>query len=189
LIGINVTNTYLLANYHQVINLTKFGAGEEKEKQIGIQRFAGILAQQLIEMSKKIPQGDARLRFRPEETLNVITITSATATADFSLPTIDSSLQGKRILQSLQDANGMYHHLGKYDVTLNPGGRKRTKMRKCKLCLANGKCCDVGQYCVTCGESFSLCNKIDDKENDCFLKHVKAVKRITWQTNKNAAVP
>ncbi len=189
LIGINVTDTYLLANYHQVFNVTKFGAVEEREKQISIQRFAGILAQQLIEMSKKIPQGDSRLRFRPEDGLNVVTITSATATADFSSPTIDSSLQGKRILRSLQDANGMYHHLGKYDVTLNPCGRKRTKMRKCKLCLANGKCCDVGQYCVTCGESFSLCNKIDDKENDCFLKHVKAIKRMTRQTNKNAALP
>jgi hypothetical protein len=110
---------------------------------------------------------------------------SAGSSGNVSSPTIDSSLQGKRIIRLLRDANGTFHHLIKYEVTLDPSGRKRTKMRKCKLCLANNKHCDVGQYCVTCGESFSLCNKTEDKEKDCFLKHVSAIKkRITRQTKK-----
>jgi hypothetical protein len=64
LVGINVTDAYLLANYHKVINFLP-NACEEKEQKISIQQFAGILTQQLIDMAKKIstpPQ-----RFLPEE--------------------------------------------------------------------------------------------------------------------------
>jgi hypothetical protein len=47
MIGINVTDAYLLANYHGVINVSRNG-NEEKEKQVSIQRFAGILANNLL---------------------------------------------------------------------------------------------------------------------------------------------
>jgi hypothetical protein len=182
MICINVTDTYLLANYHGVINVSKIG-NKEKEKQVSIQRFAGILAQQLVDLLKKF-QGTS-LRFFPEDILDVVVVSASSAsTTNISSPTIDSSLQGKRIIQLLPDANGTFHHLIKYEVTLDPSGRKRTKMRKCKLCLSNNKRCNVGQYCVSCGESYSLCNKTEEREKDCFLKHVSAIKRITRQTKE-----
>jgi hypothetical protein len=106
------------------------------------------------------------------------------STANYSSPTIDSSLRRKSIFHSLNDANGTSHHLVKYDVTLDPYGRRRMEMRKCKLCLAQNKHCDDSFYCVTCGESYSLCIKSMEREKDCFLKHVSAIKRITWQTKK-----
>jgi hypothetical protein len=182
MICINVTDTYLLANYHGVINVSKIG-NKEKEKQVSIQRFAGILAQQLVDLSKKF-QGTS-LRFFPEDCLDVVVVSASSAsTTNISSPTINSSLQGKSIIRLLPDANGTFHQLIKYKVTLDPSGRKRTKMRKCKLCLSNNKRCNVGQYCVSCGESYSLCNKTEEREKDCFLKHVSAIKRITRQTKE-----
>jgi len=188
-VGINVTDAFLLANYHKLINYSSNGC-EEKEQKISIQQFAGILAHQLLELARKV-NGPAQ-KYRSEDNgMSEIEFfhVSAGSSGIISSPTIDSSLQGKRIIRSLCDSNGTFHHLIKYEVTLEPSGRKRTKMRKCKLCLANNKRCDVGQYCVTCGESFSLCNKTEDKEKDCFLKHVSAIKRITRQTKKNAVLP
>jgi hypothetical protein len=45
LLGINITDTYLLANHHRVINY--FGEQGE-EKSISIQQFAGTLYYQLL---------------------------------------------------------------------------------------------------------------------------------------------
>jgi hypothetical protein len=50
LLGINVTDTYLLANHHRVVNY--FGNRGE-EKSIGIQRFAGMLSYQLLKDAKQ----------------------------------------------------------------------------------------------------------------------------------------
>jgi hypothetical protein len=104
LVGINVPDAYLLANYHKVINFLP-NACEEKEQKINIQGFLGILAQQLIDTAKKIsgpPQ-----RFLPEE--------------------------------SEGDNNGNLHCLVRYEVTKDPSGWQRTKMRKCMLCIMKNK--------------------------------------------------
>jgi len=189
-IGINVTDTFLLANYHKVINHSS-NAGEEKEQKISIQRFAGILAQQLIDMAKKI--SGPSLRFLPEDSeCSGVELRISDAKSDFSSPTFAPSLstsvpEEKKTIRSLPDANGMWHHLIRYEVTKDPSGRKRTKMRKCKLCIANNKRRDVGQYCFTCGESFSLCSKCEDR--DCFREHVSSIKRITRHTKKNGPLP
>jgi len=55
-------------------------------------------------------------------------------------------------------------------------------MRKCKLCLEQGICCDVGQYCISCGESYSLCNS---EGRNFFHEHLKRIRRITRATKKN----
>jgi len=49
-------------------------------------------------------------------------------------------------------------------------------MHKCKLCIETGKRHAVGQYCVTCGESYSLGDKCDAK--DSFGEHVKKLREI-----------
>ena len=173
LIGITVTDAYLLCNYHNVINC---GVREHQEKKITIQRFAGILAFQLIEMAEKL-QSPGSNKFLPEEVfLNTVTVKES---SDLSSPTLTSSLvvtSGKNVIRSITDSNGLIHHLVKYDITTDPSGRKRTKTRKCKLCLEQGKRRDVGQYCFTCGESTTCCNTM---ERDCFSEHVKQIKRIT----------
>jgi hypothetical protein len=184
LIGINVTDTFLLANYHKVINYSTITEDQDGPK-IGIKRFSGILAFQLIEMAKKLTGGP--LRFLPEEVEVPLIVDGK---SDFSSPTYPetASTEVKRVIRSLCDANGTKHNLVKYDITKDPSGRQRTKMRKCKLCVVkHGKRRDVGQYCFTCGESFSLCNTCEDR--DCFRDHVVEIKRITRHTAKNAALP
>jgi hypothetical protein len=187
LVGINVTDAFLLCNYHQVLNCSK-RSDDDQERKVTIQRFAGILANQLIQFANKQGSGNAG-RFLPEDDIGFAVSISETLT-DLSSPTLTSSLAitgGKNVIRSGSDANGITHFLVKYPVTQDPSGRKRTKMRKCKLCLEQGKRRDVGQYCFTCGESYSLCNTCESR--DCFNEHVKSIKRITRQSKKNASLP
>ena len=181
-IGINVTDVFLLANYHKIINYAT-NACEEKDQKISIQRFSGILVKQLIDLVKKI--SGPPLRFLPEDCLEVQV---NEVTCDISSPTLAAaSSSSEKIIRSLHDANGVLHLLSKYEVTKDPSGQQTTKMRACKICIQKGKCCDVGQYCATCGESFSLCNT--RKDRDCFHEHVSLIKRITRQTKQNANLP
>jgi hypothetical protein len=133
LVGISVTDTFLLANHHKVINYSS-NACKEKEQKISIQRFAGILAQQLIDVAKKI--SGPSLRFLPENSEgNGVELRISNAKSDFSLPTFAPTLSSstpeeKNTIHSLPDANGMLHHLVRYEVTKDLSCRQRTKMRK-----------------------------------------------------------
>ncbi len=101
----------------------------------------------------------------------------------FLAPTLTSSFtitSGKNAIHSEMDANGLFHYLVNYELKKDPSGWRRTNMRKCKLCIEGGKQCDVGQYFITCGESYSLCNKCDSR--DCFDEPLKKIKRITRQS-------
>jgi hypothetical protein len=148
-------------------------------KKIMIQHFAGTLAYQLIEMAKQL-EGSGSSKFFSEVLNKVVTIQDSSSS--FSSPSLTCLLtltcllavtNGKHVIRTSMDANGLVHYLVKYDVTIDPSGQKRTKMRKCKICLEQGKRRDVGQYCFTCGESTSCC---DAKERDCFNEHIKQIK-------------
>jgi len=172
LVGISVTDAFLLSNHHKIINN---GSGSHDDKKISIQRFAGILAHQLLKNAKSL--GSSRLAFMPEEIVPQTSIIS-----DLSSPSLIATASGsdKPVVRSLQDANGKTHYLVKFDVTKNPSGRSRTKKRKCKKCLEGKKRQDVSFYCVTCGENFSFCSNVDGR--DCFKSHVKEIKRIIRRT-------
>ena len=178
LVGITVTDTFLLSTYHKLINLAKRN-DDDQENKVSIQRFAGILAHQLISYAGK-QKGN---KFLPEaDDMEIVVSESGN---DLSSPTITSGIvvtAGKNVIRSSTDANNILHYLVKYDKTTDPSGRKRTKSRKCKLCFEDGKRRDVGQYCITCGENYSLCNKCDDR--DCFGEHIKRIKRTTRHTSK-----
>jgi len=168
LLGINVTDTFLLANHHRIINHTSCPQGEKK---ISIQRFAGILAFQILKNAKRL--GCPRQRFIPEEVQARTTIVSDLSSPSMA-PTVHSD---KPVIRTLQDANGRTHYLVKFDVTKNPSGRSRTKKRKCKKCLEQKKRQDVSFFCITCGENYSYCNNVDGR--DCFKSHVQEIKRAT----------
>jgi hypothetical protein len=179
LIGINVTDTFLLANHHKVINV--YSDPTTGKRKISIQRFAGMLAYQLIKQAKRL--GTAPPRFLPEQDSPPDTIPLCSVSDPSRVGTISdlssdfATLTDKQTIRSLQDANGKSHYLIKYDITKDPSGRSRCKKRKCKLCYENGKRRDVSFYCITCGEGFSFCTKGDGR--DCFKSHVEAIKRKT----------
>ena len=158
LVGINFTNTFLLSSYHQVLNFSKRN-NDDQEQKVSIQRFAGILASQLIQIASK--RSSSNSKFLPEDN-QVLAVSILQSVTDLLSPALSSSFTitaGKNVLCSETDANGLLHYLVKYDVTKDPSGWKRMKMKKCKICIEGGKHRDVGQYCATCGESYSLCNK------------------------------
>jgi hypothetical protein len=86
--GINVTDAYLLANFHKVINCSAVTDDDETEK-IGIKRFAGILAFQLIEMGKKLASGP--LKFLEEDVIEVTVPIVVDGKTDLSSPSFPGS--------------------------------------------------------------------------------------------------
>jgi hypothetical protein len=183
LIGINVTDAFLLATHHKVINASNDTTGKQK---IPIRRFAGMLSLQLIRQAKRLGASPMQHFIPEDDALPVVSVTappSRSGVSDLSSPDF-ASLSDKEIVRALQDANGKTHYLVKYDITRDPSGRSRCKKRKCKLCYENGKRKDVSYYCISCGEGFSFCTKGDGR--DCFKAHVEQIRR---KTRHNADLP
>jgi hypothetical protein len=137
LIGVNVTNTFLLANHHKVINISNSTIGKQK---ISIRRFAGIISNQLIAHARRLSASSSR--FLPDSPLDIIPIVSNKDSSKSGVSDLSSelyTLSKKRAVRSLQDANGKTHYLVKFDITKDPSGRSRCKKRKCKLCYEGGK--------------------------------------------------
>jgi len=82
---------------------------------------------------------------------------------------------------SIADANGLMHLMVKLPLKKGSSGRKRTLARMCKLCKAKNIHHYVTFNCYTCGLSASYCSPDDKHEHDCFLLHVKAIKRSRGQ--------
>ncbi len=123
LIGINTTDTFLLASHHKVINVND-ATGSQK---LSIHQFAGMLAFQLVCQAKKLGTSPMP-RFLPED--DMIPVVSIVAPQSKS----NASLSEKEILCTLQDTNGRTHYLVKYDITKDPSGRSCCKKRKCVNC-------------------------------------------------------
>jgi len=182
LVGITVTDTFLLSIYHQIIDMSK-RSHDDQESKVSIERFARILVHQLINLAEKqkgnkyLPEEEEALRFIFSTSDSRNDLSTQMQTTGFGVTA------GRNVICSSIDANNILHYLIKYDMTTDPCGRKCTKMHKCKLCLEKGKQRDVGQYCITFGESYSLCNNCN--ERDCFGEHIKNIKQITRQTKKS----
>jgi hypothetical protein len=116
LVGINVMCMFLLANHHKLINYSS-NACEEKEQKISIQRFSGLLANQLIELARKI--NDSSLKYQQEDSdISGLEIVAEAKTVSSS-PTFaaSSSSCSLQVIRKLSDASGDSHHLVKYPVT------------------------------------------------------------------------
>jgi len=139
-LGMNVTDSFLLANYQKIINSNSNGSDDKK---ISIQRFAGMLSYQLLKNVKHLGSTSLTPSYLPEE---VACPGKTVVSSDISTP---SDLTEKPIIWSLVDANGKMHYLVKFDITKDPSGRCRTKKRKCKKCFENKKRRDVSFYCIS----------------------------------------
>jgi hypothetical protein len=178
LIGINVTDTFLLANHHKVINI--YSDPTSGKRKISIRRFAGILSHQLIKQAKRLGTTPPRFLSEQDSPPDMIPISSVSEPSKGGISDLSSefaSLSEKQFTRALKDANGKTHYLVKYDITKDPSGRSRCKKRKCKKCFEEGKQRDVSFYCISCGESFSFCSKVDGR--DCFKAHVEQIRRKT----------
>jgi hypothetical protein len=82
-------------------------------------------------------------------------------------------------IRSLADANGSVHLMVKLLLKKDSSGWKQTLACMCKFCKAkNIRHHDVTYYFYTCELSPNYCSP-DDRQGhrECFLLHVKAIKR------------
>ena len=168
LIGINVVDTWKLAEYHHIINWSG-------NNPISLQHFAGILGRQLIAMAPIIARQNSR--FAPSsltlpQDFGSIVVSASDTRESFSSFSPDEE---KVVIpvRTLVDCNGGQHHQVAYPITKQESGRSCTKRRACKNCASFGIRKLVRHYCITCGLSFAFCC---EEDNDCFLEHVSDVK-------------
>ncbi len=113
LIGVNVTDTFLIVNHHKIINMSNTGMWKQK---ITVRRFAGILAHQLITQARRF--GTTLTRFCPDSPPDIIPfIDKDTSKSGISDLSSDFAAQSDKAVRSLKDANGTTHYLVKYDIT------------------------------------------------------------------------
>jgi hypothetical protein len=159
-LGINVVDTYHLANNHRIINVAA-----NDEKKMSLCTFAGILANQLITQAEQLSMEPSAQFKDDNETLPTISVTEKSPTSRLSSIT-SAEMEGKLITRQLEDANKQLHFLVKYELTTDPSGRKCTKARPCKLCLVEWRGRKDTMYdCILCGLKSSFCN---DPNRDCF---------------------
>jgi hypothetical protein len=169
-IGINVVDSYKLADFHQILNFTK----KALKKKMIIVRFAGVLGHQLIINAARVAKGSSRFLSPIPQRCNQISIPGNVTE---SISSISGEAQMSSLpIRSETDVNNMIHHLVKLALKVDKSGRKRCLSRPCKICKECGIRHDVTVYCLTCGESANYCNDIN---RDCFLQHVKNIWRIT----------
>jgi hypothetical protein len=175
-LGINVVDTYHLANHHKIINVSA-----NDEKKMSVCTFAGILANQLITQAEQLSM-EPSAQFKDDTaTLPTVSVTEKSPTSRLSSIT-SADMDGKLIIRQLEDVNQQLHFLVKYELTTDPSGRKRTKARQCKLCHIEGRGRkDTMYYCISCGLKSSFCN---DSNRDCFKQHVAKIKRTTRSSSE-----
>jgi hypothetical protein len=180
LIGINVTDAWKLASFHGIINFSK----KDPEKMMTITRIAGVLGWQLIHIASTLTQPASFSCFASINTSDVncpLVSVSIPPNSKCSSLTCSDVPDGIVPICSIADANGLMHLMVKLPLKKGSSGRKRTLARMCKLCKAKNIHHYVTFNCYTCGLSASYCSPDDKHERDCFLLHVKAIKRSRGQ--------
>jgi hypothetical protein len=175
-IGINVVDSYKLADFHGIINFKK----KSIEKKMTVVRFAGILGHQLIKNAQRLSEGGSRFLSPIPQNCNLITVPTNITESTLSSISGDAAVFSVPI-RSEADANNMIHHLVKLPLKVDKSGRKRCRSRPCKRCKEQGIRHDVTVYCFTCGEGSNYCN---DTNRDCFLWHVKSIRRATRSSTR-----
>jgi hypothetical protein len=109
-------------------------------------------------------------------------ITAPTNITDSTLSSISrDAILSCAPIRSEMDVNNMIHHLVKLPLKVDNAGCKWCLSCHCKLCKEQGIWRNVTVYCFTCGESSNYCN---DTSRDCFLQHVKSIRRTTWSSTR-----
>jgi hypothetical protein len=175
LIGINVTDSWKLATYHGIINFSK----KDPQKMMTVTRFAGVLGWQLIKNASFLSQSALSSRFASTgDVCPTVSVSVPYSGGNLSSVTGSDIPEDIVPIRSIADANGLVHLMVKLPLKKDISGRRRTLARMCKLCKEKKIRYDVTYYCHTCGLSANYCSP-DDRQGlrDCFLFHVKAIKR------------
>ena len=168
----SLSDAWKLAGWHKIIDSRKEYVNDDKK--MGIKKFAGIVALQLISCAGSLLMDQPNLVpiYQPSMPINTVVVRSP-------LSDITKLTGSTSSLRTMKDANNNEHRLAKLPpkVTEN-SNQKGTLTRKCKLCNEKGIRHDVVYYCLDCGIGYNYCSI--DKHNttrDCFAEHVRKIKR------------
>ena len=176
LIGINVVDTWKLADYHKLLN----APGTREDAKMSIKRFAGILCHQLVTNTSAFTSTSSR----QSRMLSEISMPSVSTPEISDVTTSTENKENVHVpIRSLKDNNGLLHHQVRYRVSVSKAGKRSTLTRECKLCKEMGvKKHLVRYYCLTCGETAAYCCPNSyNTDRDCFKEHVE---RIQWCSNR-----
>jgi hypothetical protein len=161
MIGMHVTDTWKLADYHNIINYTT----KANKRPITIQRFAGILGRQLITISSSCSKS---ISFHSNEAEKENIVPASLVSDSFLLNVssisdycADASPIILIPIPSLADCQGVMHHQVKLPMQVGKNGKKYTKQKPCNQCKGKGIRRDTTFYCYTCGLSASSCCPTD----------------------------
>ncbi len=186
LTGINIIDTYKLFEHRKIINFRVVKEGEHK---MPVEKFAGHLAYQMITnthmllsaINPEIPEL-RRLQVVPSIPHELSNVTVSCLTVESSLTTHNPCvIIADRILVG---AKGGSHHQVSYEIRVNKKGKKHRKTRECAMrksysCLKRKF---VGQYCFECELPLCCINKWNP-DQDCFLDHVRKIRRTSERSN------
>lgn len=174
LIGMCVTDTYLLAKHHRVV-----------DQQASINVFAGKLGYQLVSKARMI-SGEASQYLPEYDDLTVMLspsqqYTISTMTESRNLDVAVEIPPETKIISRLIDTQNRIHTLVRYPMSTGTNGKRRTLARKCNICP---DCTEIDGTKKRKRDSLYYCYECDvtcynTKEYDCFRKHVEAMRRVS----------
>ena len=177
LIGMNVCDTWKIADYLGIINWTK----NEAVGKMSIQNFAGILGNQLIKNASTFRRPSQRFSSLNSPLFSPSAADTIMISNTSEISSISDDKENRIIIpiRTIADINGKEHHLVAYPLKTQSNGKKCTKTRACKECHSKGIRRLVRHHCYTCGLSFSFCCPSSNNDNrDCFLIHVRQASNV-----------
>ena len=181
IVGISVNDAWKLAQWHKIIDSRKELSSDDKK--MGIKKFAGALALQLISCASLFLSNS----LQPIENISITMPSSVESqVSEVTNSTTNTSTNTIESLRSLKDANNNVHTLVKLPKKVTEKSKHKGSLsRKCKICDEKGVRHDVVYYCLECEMSHNYCSP--DKFNqsrDCFAEHVRRMKRSLPQRKR-----
>jgi len=188
MIGLNVTDTWMLMHHHDLYPLhVKNRYTNSEQKKVPMKPFAGMLSGQLLYMAEELENAErvrlARLKRRTQ-------IENEFSNSDSEMNTEDEDGHGNALddemnnkyamyddgrgkvvkyctrVRDFTDGNGNVHGLAKYPVMIGKNNRRRGMVKQCHTCKKLTTC-----FCVKCMKP--LCYSIINKHSRrCFADHI-----------------
>jgi hypothetical protein len=188
MIGMHVTDSWKLADYHNIINYMI----KANKRPMIIQWYAGILGHQLITISSSCAKS-LSIHSNEAEKENIVPASLVLDSFLLNVSSIsdicaDASPTILILICSLADFQGVMHHQVKLPMQVGKNEKKNTKQWPCKQCKGRGIRRVTTFYCYTCGLSASFCCPTDKTTRDCFKNHVDEVIIPRMMTRSSMAV-
>ena len=169
LIGLNVTDTWMIMNHHDLFSSSMSKHYETtNSRKVPIKAFAGMLAGQLIEMSYNMEEDeDGNDDMGEEENINHDSETDMEEQPDIQFKDRCGNIVPNCIhVKDYYDGNGSIHVLARFPVRIMKNNRKRGMVKLCNHCKKQTTC-----FCFTCMKP--LCHSyMHMHTRSCFKDHL-----------------